>query len=153
ASDLLALLAAPDAPGPPTPHAASRPPAGRRGRQAERRQVTVLYCQCDLFEAPEFLDRLDLEEQHEILGAYLTAARAAVARFGGAVVQATGRELLVCLGYPVSYEDAARRAVLTGLAIRDSVAEVAARLRPGPGAGLAVRVGAHTGSAVAEHTT
>jgi class 3 adenylate cyclase/tetratricopeptide (TPR) repeat protein len=113
--------------------------------------VTVLYCQCDLFDAPEFLDSLGPEEQHEVLGDYLAAAGEAVARFGGTVVQAAGRELLVCLGYPVSYEDAARRAVLTGLAIRDAVAERAGRLPLTPGAGLTVRLGAHTGPAVAEH--
>jgi class 3 adenylate cyclase/tetratricopeptide (TPR) repeat protein len=153
AADLLALLKAPDAPGPPpAPPAANRPPAGRRARQAERRQVTVLYCQCDLFDAPEFLDRLGPEEQHEVLRDYLAAAGGAAARFGGTVVQATGRELLVCLGYPVSYEDTARRAVLTGLAIRDAVAELAERLQPIPGTGLAVRVGIHTGPVVAEHT-
>jgi class 3 adenylate cyclase len=154
AADLLALLAAPDAPGPPpAPPAANRPPAGgRRARQAERRQVTVLYCQCNLFDAPEFLDRLGPEEQHEVLCNYLAATGGAVARFGGTVVQATGRELLVCLGYPVSYEDAARRAVLTGLAIRDVVADLAGCLQPMLGAGLAVRVGIHTGLAVAERT-
>ena len=114
--------------------------------------MTVLYCQCDLFDAPEFLEGLDPEEQHEVLSDYLAAAGKAVARLGGTVVQAAGRELLVCLGYPVSYEDAARRAVLTGLAIRDAVAELAGRLPPMPGAGLSVRAGAHTGPVVAEPT-
>src|SRR5262249_32875857 len=108
------------------------------------------YCGCDLFDAPEFLDRLGPEEQHEVLCDYLAATGGAVARFGGTVVQATGRELLVCLGYPVSYEDAARRAVLTGLAIRDAVTELAERLRPG--AGLAVRGGVHRGPGGAGHT-
>jgi serine/threonine protein kinase/predicted ATPase len=161
AADLLALLAAPDAPGPSlTPLSEPRstavlgePPASdRRPRQAERRQVTVLYCQCDLFDAPEFLDELGPEEQHEVLRDYLAATGEAVARFGGTVVQATGRELLVCLGYPVSYEDGARRAVLTGLAIRDAVAELAQHLQAGFEGSLAVRVGAHTGQVVAEHT-
>ncbi len=153
AADLRALLASPETSGPaPAPSTASQTPSGRRARPAERRQVTVLYCQCDLFDAPEFLDDLGPEEQHEALSEYLAAAGEAVARFGGSVVQATGRELLVCLGYPVSYEDAARRAVLTGLALRDAVAELAGRLPALPGAGLAVRVGIHTGPAVAEHT-
>src|SRR5262249_34602287 len=125
-----------------------------RAQPAERRQVTVLYCQCDLFDTPEFLEQLGPEEQHEVLCDFLAAAGEAAARFGGSVVQATGRQLLVCLGYPVSYEDAARRARrrgLTGLARRAATAALAGRPQPRPGAGLAGRVGIHPGPAVAEH--
>ena len=126
--------------------------AVRRARQAERRVVSVLYCRCDLFDSAEFLEQLDSEDQHEILADYQRLCDEAVKQFGGTVVQATGRELLVCLGYPTSYEDAAQRAVLTALTIRDRVVELADRVRRQFRTLLSAWVGIHTGPAVAEET-
>jgi class 3 adenylate cyclase/tetratricopeptide (TPR) repeat protein len=123
-------------------------PAGPRG--AERRQVTVVHCRCDLFDSPAFLEEFDPEDQHELLTDYQRVCDRAVARFGGTVVQSSGQELLVCLGYPISYEDAAQRAVRLSLAIRDDVAEFGRRAGGGPPAAPTVAIGIHTGVAVVE---
>ena len=40
-----------------------------------------------------------------------------VIRLGGAMLPASGREFLVCFGYPVAHEDTPLRAVRAGLAI------------------------------------
>src|SRR6185369_4119347 len=44
------------------------PPSLRRTREAERRQVTVLVCACDLFESETYLG-LESEDQAQVFGA------------------------------------------------------------------------------------
>jgi serine/threonine protein kinase/tetratricopeptide (TPR) repeat protein len=124
--------------------------SGRRARQAERRLVTVLYCRCDLFDSAELLEKLDPEEQHDLLTDYQQLCIQAVKLFGGTIVQSTGRDLIVCLGYPIAYEDAAQRALRTALAMRDRVLELAERIQRQFGATLSIWIGIHTGPVVAE---
>ena len=45
-----------------------------------------------------------------MLRAFQQACEQAVRRFDGTVVQCNEQGLLACFGYPVAYEDAARRA-------------------------------------------
>ncbi len=109
-------------------------------RGPERRQVTVLSCNYDLGEAAETLDD---EEQLALLSACEKVCGQAVGRFGGSVVQSSGGGLLVCFGYPQAYEDAAQRAVDTGLAILEGLSKLGAQV---PSAGVAI----HSGPAVVE---
>ena len=44
------------------------PVSHRRAREAERRQVTVLVCGCDMFESEAYLE-LDAEDQTRVLRA------------------------------------------------------------------------------------
>jgi class 3 adenylate cyclase/tetratricopeptide (TPR) repeat protein len=113
-----------------------------------RRQVTVLHCECDLFDSDAFLDNLSAEEQHTTLREYQRLCRASAEQWGGTLVQSTGQSLLVCFGYPTAYEDAARRAVRSGLKLLADFADVRARLREAHGLSFGVRIGVHTGSAV-----
>jgi class 3 adenylate cyclase/tetratricopeptide (TPR) repeat protein len=131
---------------------APKPPSSRRtARTAERRQVTVLVCGCDLFGSEAYLE-LDAEDQAEVLRAFRQTWEEAAGRFGGTVVQCNAQGLVMCFGYPVAYEDAARRAARTGLGILDDMKALAARLRRDHGLELSAWVGLHTGSAVAEAT-
>ena len=82
----------------------------RRIREAERRQVTVLICGTDLFESEAYLENLDAEDQAKVLDAFQQACAAAVRPFDGTVVQCNEQGLLACFGFPVAYEDSARRA-------------------------------------------
>ena len=50
----------------------------RHRRAPVKRQVTVLNCECELFESSEFLEDLDPEEQHDLLQDYQDLCRAAV---------------------------------------------------------------------------
>ena len=119
-------------------------------RQAERRQVTVVYCRCDLFDSAEFLEHFDPEDQHELLSSYQNICDRAIARFGGTIVQSTGQELLVCCGYPVSFEDAAHRAIRLSIAIRDDVIDLGKKPDRRFPRALTVSIGIHTGIAVVE---
>ncbi|HEY7155905.1 MAG TPA: protein kinase [Gemmataceae bacterium] len=122
----------------------------RRGLPAARCQVTVLYGKCDLFDSDAFLEKLDPEEQHEVLTDYKHICGEAIAAFGGSIVQSAGEGLLACFGYPVSHEDAAQRAVRAGLRIRDELVELQERMRQAFEIDFSNRMSIHTGIAVAE---
>ena len=61
------------------------------------------------------------EDQAQVLRAFQQACAQAVRQFDGTVVQCNEQGLLVCFGYPVAQEDAARRAALTGLGILEDM--------------------------------
>src|SRR5262249_21423966 len=122
----------------------------RRAREAERRQVTVLFCGCDLFESDPYLGNLEPEDQADVLRAFQRACEEGVFRFDGAVVQCNEQGLLACFGYPVAQEDAARRAVRAGLDILEQMETLGARLRREHGLELKPWVGIHTGIAIVE---
>ncbi len=119
----------------------------RRARDAERRQLTVMFC--DLADSGTLAETLDPEDLHQILRDYQQVCTEVVHRFGGELVQTVGDGLLVCFGYPVAYEDAAQRAIRTGLAMLEDVAALSQRVKKTRGLTLALRVGIHTGLAVA----
>ena len=100
----------------------------RRVRDAERRQVTVLLCSSDVFESDAYLDNLDAEDQANVLQMFQQVCEQAVREFEGTVVQCNEQGFLACFGYPVAYEDAARRAAKTGLRLLDQLKELGEKL-------------------------
>ena len=114
-------------------------------RDAERRQLTVMFC--DLVGSTALAGRLDPEELREHVRAYQATSADVIARFDGHIAQYLGDGLLVYFGYPSAHEDDPQRAVRAALAVVDAVAVLNAR----PAAGsvsLAVRIGIHTGLVV-----
>ena len=91
---------------PPSP-AAITPSSRRLKREAERRQVTVLACGCDLFASDLFLEQLDAEDQAGVLRAFQQTCERAVQRLDGVVVECNEHGVLACFGYPIAQEDAA----------------------------------------------
>jgi class 3 adenylate cyclase/tetratricopeptide (TPR) repeat protein len=110
--------------------------------QAERRQLTVLFC--DLVASTELSARLDPEDLREVVHAYQACVAAVVERFEGHVAKYLGDTVLIYFGYPRAHEDDAERAVRSGLAI----AEAVAALVPLTDVQLQARVGIATGTAV-----
>ena len=121
----------------------------RRAREAERRQVTVLICRCDLFESEGYLE-LDAEEQAEVLRAFQQTCEQAVRRLDGTIVQCNEQGLLVCFGYPVAYEDGASRATRTSLGLLKDLKLLGEQLPRQHKLELNPWVGLHTGPAVVE---
>ena len=117
-------------------------------RDAERRQLTLLTCICDLFESADFIENLDSEEQHQLLHEYQEACAAVIKECGGTIIQMTEQLTLACFGFPVAYEDAAARAVRTGLGILKAMAALGTRLQRHKGIAFHVAVCVHTGMAV-----
>jgi class 3 adenylate cyclase/predicted ATPase len=138
-------LTATSAPGTQLSQAESAPPA-RHTPEAERRQLTVMFC--DLVESTALSGQLDPEELREIIRAYQAACTDVIQRFDGYVAQLLGDGLLVYFGYPQAHEDDAQRAVLGGLGMLNALSFLNARLEREQGVKLAIRVGIHTGLVV-----
>jgi class 3 adenylate cyclase/tetratricopeptide (TPR) repeat protein len=109
---------------------------------AERRQVTVMFC--DLVGSTAMSGALDPEVLGGLIRRYQDAAAGAIGRFGGFVAKFMGDGVLAYFGFPRAYEDAAERAVRAALAI---VAEVSNVARP-DGKPLQTRIGIATGLVV-----
>ena len=125
--------------------------------EAERRQLTVLFC--DLVDSTALARQLDPEDLREVVHAYQEACAKVIARFEGHIAQYLGDGLLVYFGYPLAHEYDAQRAVRAGLAMVEALGQLNVRLaqeglRPAPtqsrqrGVHLVVRLGIHTGLVV-----
>jgi class 3 adenylate cyclase/tetratricopeptide (TPR) repeat protein len=113
------------------------------GAEAERRQLTVMFC--DLVGSTALANALDPEEYRPILSAYHEACARTVTEFGGFVAKYMGDGVLAYFGYPQAHEDDAVRAVRAGLALTEAVARVPVLSGV---AALRARVGAATGLVV-----
>ena len=109
---------------------------------AERRQVTVLFC--DMVGSTALSGTVDPELLGSLIRRYQDAAAGAIGRFGGFVAKFMGDGVLAYFGFPHAFEDAAERAVRTAISI---LAEVGGIERP-DGTPLQARVGIATGLVV-----
>ena len=129
-----------------TPQGAAVPttaPASATPRpEAERRQLTVLFC--DLVGSTALAARLDPEDMREVIRAYQDSCAGVIARFEGFVAKFMGDGVLAYFGYPRAHEDEAERAARAGLALAATVGA----LKAPDGQALAARVGIATGLVV-----
>ena len=95
--------------------AAEAAPRTHRATGAERRQLTVLFC--DLVGSTELAARLDPEDMGQVIRAYQSCCAEVVERWGGHVAKYMGDGVLAYFGWPQAHEDEAERAVRAGLAI------------------------------------
>src|SRR5438105_4130762 len=133
--------------GAPVAAVAAEPMPSREVRsEAERRQLTVMFC--DLVESTVLSERLDPEELRELVRAYQRVCAEVVQKFEGHVAQYLGDGVLVYFGFPEAHEDDAQRAIRTALGIVDAVRALNTSSQSRDGLRLAVRVGVHTGVVV-----
>jgi len=110
--------------------------------EAERRQLTVLFC--DLVDSTTLSATLDPEEMREVIREYQDTCAGVITRFEGFVAKFMGDGVLAYFGYPRAHEDAAERAVRAGLALTEAIAR-----QKGPSnEPLAARIGIATGVVV-----
>ena len=81
-------------------HQETPPPVARATPEAERRQLTVLFC--DLVGSTALSTQLDPEELREVVRAYQDTCAKVIARFEGYIAQYLGDGLLVYFGYPLA---------------------------------------------------
>ena len=127
---------------PPTSRLAPAPRPPSQTDAAERRQLTVMFC--DLVGSTALSARLDPEDMRQVILAFQDACSGAVARYDGFVASFMGDGILAYFGFPRAHEDDAERAVHAGLEIAAVVAGLQTRARQP----LAVRVGIATGLVV-----
>jgi class 3 adenylate cyclase/tetratricopeptide (TPR) repeat protein len=134
------------APAPPPAAAAPKPPApataasSRAAAGAERRQLTVMFC--DLVGSTALSTQLDPEDLRDVIAAYHKCTAEVVTRLGGYVAKYMGDGVLIYFGYPEAHEADAENAVRAGLALVDAIAQLFAA------SGHQVRVGIATGLVV-----
>ena len=110
--------------------------------EAERRQLTVMFC--DLVGSTALSARLDPEDLREVIGAYHRCCADLIGEAGGFVAKYMGDGVLAYFGYPQAHEHDAEHAVQAGLAL----VEAAPQLTTAAGVPLQVRVGIATGLVV-----
>ena len=121
------------------PHARSEPEPEPQDT-AERRQVTVMFC--DLVGSTALSARMDPEDLREVISAYQNCVAGTVKRFGGFVAKYMGDGVLVYFGYPQAHEDDAERALRAGLELIQAVGRLKSSTP------LQTRVGIATGLVV-----
>ena len=109
--------------------------APRTSSAAERRQLTVMFC--DLVGSTELSARLDPEDMGGLIRTYQETCAERVKQWEGHVAKYMGEGVLAYFGYPRAHEDEAERAVRAGLALVDAVG----RMTASSGETLAARVG------------
>jgi class 3 adenylate cyclase/predicted ATPase len=117
----------------------SRQLQNREG-SAERRQVTVVFC--DIVGSTALSARMDPEDLREVVSTYQKCAAEIIARSGGFVAQYLGDGVLAYFGYPSAHEDDPERAVRGGLELVAAVGALKTRAK------LQSRVGIATGLVV-----
>jgi len=124
----------------------SEPPIPVRAAEAERRQLTVMFC--DLVGSTELSTRLDPEDLQDVITAFQNKCRVAIQQYAGFIARYMGDGILVYFGYPQAYEDDAQRAVRAGLDVIDAIADLNAEIGKTHDVVLEVRTGIETGQVV-----
>src|SRR5262249_2876708 len=109
---------------------------------AERRQVTVMFC--DLVDSTALSASLDAEDLQDVIAMYRNCVSEVVGRYAGFVARYMGDGALVYFGYPQAHEDDAERAVRVALELITAIAS----LKPRPDIVLKCRIGLATGLVV-----
>jgi class 3 adenylate cyclase/predicted ATPase len=148
---LLAAIAALGGATPPASSTASAPkpwPSKSAEVSAERRPITVMFC--DLVGSTALASKLDAEDWRNLVNAYLDEATKAVTGLGGHVLKRLGDGLMALFGYPHAQENDAERAVRAALAIQRGLADINARNSDRGEPELSARIGLESGPVVVE---
>ena len=126
---------------------AERLRASRGHVEAERRLVTILFCDVKGFTSMS--EALDPEDVLEIMNGAFEHLIAPIYRHEGTLAQLLGDAILAFFGAPIGHEDDPQRAVRAALDIQAGIREYAVRLERERGVkGFSVRVGINTGLVV-----
>ncbi|MEA5537468.1 adenylate/guanylate cyclase domain-containing protein [Limnoraphis robusta Tam1] len=123
-----------------------RPVEATPMRPAERRQLTVMFC--DLVGSTALSEELDPEELRELIQKYQETCAEVVLKYEGHIAQYLGDGILVYFGYPIAHEDDAGRALRAALGIIQAIATLKLGCIANRCLQLSVRLGIHTGLVV-----
>jgi class 3 adenylate cyclase/predicted ATPase len=144
----IAALASPMSSDVTGPQLSPAPPKKDPDLAAERRPVTILFC--DLVGSTTISAALDAEDWRNLVSAYLDAASVAVTQMGGRAAKKLGDGLMALFGHPIAQENDSERAVRAALAIQRALAELN-REKAGSGRPeLQARIGVESGAVVVD---
>jgi class 3 adenylate cyclase/tetratricopeptide (TPR) repeat protein len=140
---LLVAIAALSQPSDVAPVPAPGPGPGPTFRpgEAERRQLTLLFC--DMVDSTGLSARLDPEDLREVIRQYQDVCTEVITRYGGCIAKYLGDGVHAYFGWPQAHEDDAERAVRAGLELAAVVNRLEVERTP-----LAARIGIATGPVV-----
>src|SRR5690349_972384 len=104
------------------PKPAKTPNGSLPAREAERRHLTVMFC--ELVRSATTAARLDPEDLRDLIGAYHGRITEVTGRYNGKVARYTSDGALVYFGFPRAHEDDAELAVRAALALIDDIARI-----------------------------
>jgi class 3 adenylate cyclase len=133
-----AEVSAQESPSPPNDPSGQ---AGLRETTAERRPLSVMFC--DLVGSTALSSQLDPEDLREVIRAYQACVATTIQRFNGFIARYVGDGVLIYFGWPEARETDAKRAVRAGLAVAAAAGAAQQGGRP-----LQVRIGIATGLVV-----
>jgi adenylate cyclase len=133
------------------PRCGQRLPAGRDAveREADRRQVTVLFADLSGFTA--LAERLDPEDVRAFQNRLFETMAGAIKRYDGFVEKFVGDAVLAVFGAPVAHEDDPERACEAALEMLDRSGALSSEWERRLGQPVLLHVGIHTGPVVAGH--
>ena len=99
------------------------PSTAGMGAEAERRQLTVMFC--DLVGSTALSTRIDPEDYREVIRTYQDTCAGVITRFDGYVAKFLGDGVLAYFGWPRGHEDDAARAISAGLGVIEAVGDIA----------------------------
>jgi class 3 adenylate cyclase/predicted ATPase len=126
---------------PALPSAAPREEAGPPETTAERRPLSVMFC--DLIGSTALSARLDPEDLRQVIRTYQACVATTIHQFDGFIARYVGDGVLIYFGWPEARETDAERAVRAALAVAAAVSEADVGGEP-----LHVRIGVATGPVV-----
>jgi adenylate cyclase len=126
---------------------AAAPVVQSDGREADRRQVTVLFA--DLSGFTSLSERLDPEEVRAFQNALFETLAQAIERYDGFVEKFVGDAVMAVFGAPVAHEDDPQRALDAALQMLERGGALGARWASRLGQGVVLHIGVHSGPVVA----
>lgn len=114
--------------------------------EAERKQVSVLFCDVTGFTA--LSERLDPEETREVMGSVFERAAEIVGRYEGRIEKFIGDAVMAIFGVPTAHEDDPVRAVRAALELHEAVATLSPQVEARTGSPIALHSGINTGLVV-----
>jgi len=131
---------------PLSPSESSKNKPGLWRREAERRQLTVMFC--DMVGSTALAAQLDPEDMREVLRCFHETCASIIREYEGFIAQYLGDGNLAYFGYPIAHEDDAERAVRAGLSIVAAMDDLNNSLRAINDVSMSVRIGIATGLVV-----
>jgi len=119
----------------------------QRRLRGERREVAVLFA--DVIDFTHLSASLDAEPVFNLINDLLGRLMACIHRYDGAVDKFTGDGLMAVFGTPIAHENDAELALRAALDMQKATAEFEPIARAQLGAPLKIRIGVHSGLAIA----